>query len=380
MKHADKNEVDILLRGLAKNAGSARDLNSQPAGGHLDADELNAYAEDALPAAARARYTSHLADCSNCRKQVATLAMSAGVMSREAPVATQTKSFWQRLAPAFSPAVLKFAVPAIALSILITLGVVIMRRPNHEFVAQRSNETALPKPATSSADAPISENYGSPQPGAVAKTEPPKTTDQKEETKSQQAAASASPREQQTTATATTDTTAVAQPSYAPEVAADAPAPPPAPKRVSEKTREEEESKAMAEVDEQRINVARQKKDDEKVAKNEGAGAVSGRTAQSLPKLPAKARGARSDDSANRDKEKSAYAGETRSVGGRTFRREGNGWVDTAYNSSASVVNVRRGSEQFRSLIADEPGLKVISEQLSGTVIVVWKGRAYRIQ
>jgi hypothetical protein len=90
----------------------------------------------------------------------------------------------------------------------------------------------------------------------------------------------------------------------------------------------------------------------------------------------------RSDENASRDrdKEKSSSSGETRSVGGRTFRREGNGWVDTAYNSSASVVNVRRGSDQYRALVADEPGLKVISEQLSGPVTVVWKGRAYRIQ
>jgi hypothetical protein len=54
--------------------------------------------------------------------------------------------------------------------------------------------------------------------------------------------------------------------------------------------------------------------------------------------------------------------------------------VDTAYNSSLSVINVARGSEQYRALIADEPGLRRIAEQLSGEVVVVWKGRAYRIR
>jgi hypothetical protein len=71
---------------------------------------------------------------------------------------------------------------------------------------------------------------------------------------------------------------------------------------------------------------------------------------------------------------------ETRSVGGRLFRQEGNAWIDTAYNSSASVTTVKRGSEQYRALVADEPGLKTISEQLRGPVVVVWKGRVYRIQ
>lgn len=72
-------------------------------------------------------------------------------------------------------------------------------------------------------------------------------------------------------------------------------------------------------------------------------------------------------------------AGETRSAGGRQFRRQGGVWVDTAYNSSLSTVNVARGSEQYRALIADEPGIRAVADQLGGTLIVVWKKRAYRI-
>jgi hypothetical protein len=71
---------------------------------------------------------------------------------------------------------------------------------------------------------------------------------------------------------------------------------------------------------------------------------------------------------------------ETRSVAGRRFTREGNAWVDTDYDSSRSTVRVARGSDQFRALVADEPGIRAITDQLSGTVIVVWKNRAYRIQ
>jgi hypothetical protein len=67
-----------------------------------------------------------------------------------------------------------------------------------------------------------------------------------------------------------------------------------------------------------------------------------------------------------------------RSVSGHRFRRQGSAWVDTAYKSSLSTINVARGSEQYRSLMADEPALRAITQQLGGEVIVVWKSRAYR--
>lgn len=40
---------------------------------HLDADELSAFAENALPVKARLRVTEHLSDCGNCRQTLALL-------------------------------------------------------------------------------------------------------------------------------------------------------------------------------------------------------------------------------------------------------------------------------------------------------------------
>jgi hypothetical protein len=71
---------------------------------------------------------------------------------------------------------------------------------------------------------------------------------------------------------------------------------------------------------------------------------------------------------------------ETRNVAGRNFRRQGSSWVDTAYSSSQATINVRRGSEQFRALVADEPAIRDVANSLSGEVILVWKGKAYRIR
>ena len=71
---------------------------------------------------------------------------------------------------------------------------------------------------------------------------------------------------------------------------------------------------------------------------------------------------------------------ETREVAGRRFRKQDNAWVDSAYAGARPVMTVVRGSEQYRVLIADEPGIRTVAETLAGEVIVVWKGRAYRIR
>jgi len=81
-----------------------------------------------------------------------------------------------------------------------------------------------------------------------------------------------------------------------------------------------------------------------------------------------------------RSKKDSDGEHETRTVSGKRFRRQGSAWIDTAYDSSHETINISRGSEQFRALVADEPGIRTIAEEFNGVVIVVWKGRAYRIQ
>jgi len=96
----------------------------------------------------------------------------------------------------------------------------------------------------------------------------------------------------------------------------------------------------------------------------------------------AESRGQRRERNAESDKQGRADKDEpeTKSVAGHRFRREGSAWIDINYKSSQATVNVARGSEQYRALVADEPGIRTIADQLSGEVIIVWKGRAYRIK
>jgi hypothetical protein len=66
----------------------------------------------------------------------------------------------------------------------------------------------------------------------------------------------------------------------------------------------------------------------------------------------------------------------TRKVGGRSFNNRSGAWYDTAYHGQ-STVNVGRGTDEFKKL---DGGLRSIANSLGGVVVVVWKGKAYRIQ
>src|SRR5438128_557021 len=90
MKSSESTEMDRLLRRYARrNAETLPGEDGQAANGgaHMDADELNAYAEGALPEAARVRYFAHLADCDTCRKLVTELTLASGRVSEEKQVA-----------------------------------------------------------------------------------------------------------------------------------------------------------------------------------------------------------------------------------------------------------------------------------------------------
>ena len=66
----------------------------------------------------------------------------------------------------------------------------------------------------------------------------------------------------------------------------------------------------------------------------------------------------------------------TRVVGGRIFNNRDGAWYDSAYHGQATV-NYRRGTAEYKKL---DSGLRNIADTLGGTVVVVWKAKAYRIQ
>src|ERR1041385_8196837 len=147
-------QIDVLMRRLA------RTVEPEITGGHLDADEMNTFAEGALPPAARAKYVSHLASCGECRQQVAQIALAGGAVIRaESAVAERPRrrSFWEGLSALFAPRGLRYAAFAAVLLIVAGIGFIALRRTERprEMVASRTESerhpaSAIQPPASSS--------------------------------------------------------------------------------------------------------------------------------------------------------------------------------------------------------------------------------------
>src|SRR5215204_3236112 len=66
-------EIDTLLRKAQRDAPVY--VGDFAGSRHLDADEISAFAENAMPEKSRALYMAHLADCDRCRKILSNLLM-----------------------------------------------------------------------------------------------------------------------------------------------------------------------------------------------------------------------------------------------------------------------------------------------------------------
>jgi hypothetical protein len=403
MKQANNNEVDLLLRSLARgrNKSESRGGSAAEDGGvtfsdHLDADELNSYAEGVAPAPARARYIEHLADCAACRSIVIGLTQAAGIAARyEVSQQAGGINFWQKLGALLSPTVLRYAVPALVLTAVIGIGLLALRQQRQtELVARNdaanssssSSEPPVPSgpvnpvnPVNPSNGATPSSLPSGKQSGTSAELDRKRSTLEDEKTQldrgtltGTESTVAKAPLAKDSSAAGGGAGLASARP-YALEPKA-AP-PPPAPADVLEAEKSGEFAKeSSAKRDEQLRS-----RDDfrNQPADEHGPNRSRNNNAMPMSQRNAGAVGGRRPSGLDKNK---VEAVETRSVAGRRFTREGNAWVDTDYDPSRSTVRVARGSDQFRALVADEPGIRAIADQLSGTVIVVWKNRAYRIQ
>jgi len=389
MKEEINNEMDLLLRRLGRrHETSVSDGNGDI--DHLDADELSAYAENVLPAAARARYTAHLADCARCRELVVQLSSSAGVVPMAEVVKPTAPSALRKfLASLFSPMVLRYAVPALGLILVAAIGLFVLRpkQSGDDSIAQKTEA-----PTSTSITATNTPDPNSP----AAKTF---SDQQRQEAAGKPAPSSGSTANQPTSAAADVPvaTNQVADTSrdakakkeeQQPVVNEAPPAPKPTPatdevKRPAEAEGRREAPSVQVTAEPPRANaveVQTAKVEDRKAADvakaRSDADANKGATFGAASAGIAARSRAQSKDNEEKDKNDS----ETRTIAGRHFRKQDNAWIDSAYDSSKSVTTYTRDSEAYRSLTADEPAIKTIAEKLDGEVIVVWKGRQYRIR
>jgi len=398
-------EIDVLMRRFA---GHARG-NAAPE--HLDADELNAFAEGSLPPAARARYVSHLADCDNCRKLASQLAMSAGAVANSEPaksIEAEQASWSQRLAVFFAPRNLRYA--AFAMVLIAAAGVVFLvtRGPNETALEARNDQ------ANQTSIIAEKQNASVAQPSVSTETQTVTTRGglapgdvERRRDESKVAATSAPPPKPPAESTSSTlaaeksaEPATAKAPSYAPP-------PPGESQQVASQSRGQQNvggvfggpRKTESQVDNYRLKdqteatAARDRQNTDesnRIALNQPAPSArrvsedkrsgpsrnmdnmvtTGRSANELRVEAPKKQSAEVEKSKEEESE-------TRSVGGRKFQRRGSAWVDQKFKSSMSVRNVSRGSEEFGAL---DSGLRSIAQQLGGEILVVWKGKAYRIR
>ncbi|MDX6530173.1 MAG: hypothetical protein QOH41_2463 [Blastocatellia bacterium] len=416
-------QMDVLLRRYA-----GKSHGNSPTE-HLDADELNAFAEGSLPEAARARYVSHLVDCDNCRQIISQLAINGStVLAAEASTAPERSgySWWKRLGGLFSPMTLRYAAFAI---VLITAGIVVLfvtrQRPAPALIAQ--NEQANPESAVKPYAAAPAQTGNSAQSngnenrqGATINPTPasPPAPGSDQTLRLDQSRAGDSSSSPPTVAKAGESrsepfppASKKAEPGVYQGAPTYAPPPPLETERATVSPREQQNTTGVASASGPRKS---EPSTDRFKMPDRGRAGESGkdnRTGDDLPRLAAnqapasrratdeKAKGPRRDLENNAALNRNANeardavnsqgvvtmnrvtseekAPETRSAGGRKFRRQGNAWVDAKFKSSMSMKSVARGSSDFSSL---DSGLRSIAQQLGGEVIVVWKGKAYLIK
>jgi hypothetical protein len=434
MREGFDKEIDSLLRRTARSPAGARGNGAGTSGpdSHLDADELAAFAEGALPEAARMNAVSHLADCGECRAHAVNLTRAAGVEAEleksEAAAASSSPSTAREpgrargwLATLFAPRTLRYVAPALVVCLVAVVSFIAIRS-RRDGVAQLESSSARPRPsivASQNDSQPPSEGVMNANSSANANTAATATGMEEAAHNDKGAADTSVPKPESKDAkqdapdgsgarepareTAPGADTEVASPSPAKE-ADDAPAAaaptevaksapvdsppasksgehmkagPPPPAQTNDEVASNEASQQQQKRAAQPRNLEPQSPDGGSRGR---AGSAANNAVNSGALAAPSSRRERSTEDERRDADRSNAAEESRSVAGHRFRREGGAWVDVNYKPSMASTGVRRGTDRYRALVADIPEIGRIADQLGSEVTVVVRGRAYRIQ
>lgn len=360
-------EIDAILRKARGDDAAAL------SGAHLDADEIAAFAENSLPQPARQRYTAHFADCARCRK----ILSNAFVFNTEADAeaassvvsveSVETSVPWYRKLFAFPQAA--YAMGAMVLLFSGFFGYLILQNLTGRNAEVSYSANTATNPAAPAAERPAAmSNSNSASMNATTTTAnvaPGNVSTQSANTSSSSA---------NTTRLSTTNTTTAATPpqdTIAQENAPVTEVQPMATPAPKPQVKDEADDDSMAKISPAtptNANAARQRSERDKEDQDYSVdGSSSGATPDQKKKT------ARVPSPSRKNEE---GAGATRSVGGKIFNNVGGIWFDTAVGKQKQKT-VRRGTSEYQKLDA---GLRSIADQLGGTVVILWGGRAYRIQ
>lgn len=389
-------EIDLLLRQTAQGETASAMKNPESRipnleSFHLDADEISAFAENALPEKTKQMYLLHLADCDNCRKSLSNL-IALNAEQPEETVRVAESRFVQTPVPWYRKL---FAVPnlvyAMGALVLVFTGIgvwtVLQNNSQNAEVSHTYEKQTGGRGMSSDGDAATSESYSANSNAASNAT----------------AANTAAMNSNSMLSSSNSTTNAAAMPaapySAANSNAAISPAErdkdlqdgsKPLAKEPSElaKTQTSDAPAAAAPpLSQLPLNgrqyspleeeAAKQSQAQSSIAQNQADIAPDSRNVKRAPAPSARLEiRSKKDDAEDDAAEKKRTTATTTTAGGKTFRREENVWYDSAYRGQPTV-NVTRGTQEYKKL---DSGLRGIAENLGGTIVVVWKQRAYRIQ
>jgi len=366
-------EIDALLRRAQRASPVLSDS-------HLDADEIAAFAENALPDRTRQMYVAHLADCDFCRKILSgfiaaepekiAVAAAAFAPAKAAPAATSVP-WYVRIFRAPS-----LAYVAGGLVVLFTgmIGLLVYQNQlatRNAQVSQISETRSAAEPPA----APLSDVSANANASANTITN----------------TASSSPIESVTkSGVAVGSTNTTSQPTEEkPQIVADGldanePQPrPPAATAPALVAKDAPREQPRADSDEKQRLV---KNEDKKLAENESGNKLDTQSNNTRDMAPGalaarRAEGPRQAQSQiNQSQVTELPRAKTlsglRKAGGKKFELRDGIWYDTAYTGQ-SKKDYKRGTEKYIRLDA---GLRAIADEIGGTVVVVWNGQAYKIK
>lgn len=381
-------EIDAILRKTRAPVGAAV---SAVTSGHLDADAVAAFAENALPMKAQQLYTEHFADCDRCRKLLLqailtnTEAVATTASAVSAPAVEAVMPWYGKL---FRTPNLALAIGALVLAFSCVLGYLALQNRNS---SNNADVALVTEPAQSkrgpyysgesSGGSPNSNMAAANTVTNIANIPAPNT--------------SAMPSAISNTASNTTanamgradSTTGAGQPEkergFALDgVTAEAPkpataAPPKSPKPVDQPLAERDERKAGD--DKTKDDKTKEDSKDLMLSKQESRMAREAVPPSAKKTGTNRASGPRQNQNTQNEMSNQNAAGMLsagKTVGGKTFENRNGAWYDKAYHGQATT-NVRRGTDAYKKL---DRGLRSIADTIGGTVVVVWKNKAYRIQ
>jgi hypothetical protein len=393
MQHELDNTMETLLRRAATARGDEPQVSSGAAFEHLEPEDFAAFAENVLPPVARARFASHLADCGDCRQVLTNFALiqeaeeraigaseTAILLEKTATAKADNRNGWLR--NLFALPNLGYAAAALAIVFIGVFSFVAFRSTQQKEAAQvvfvapeqieeeererrkRSAPQTVAPPSTPeptpeatpeiTPEMMLAENTNQAAENESPKTLPPsyrdRVAEQSNARRDAEVAREAARESNQSNKPVASNTTTVASASPTPAAAASSNKP--------AQTGANNQDRAKTEI-------ARASGDESNEATKQQA------DASALEQTDVQRQSSRAAPAVAAPKPLP-----TQTVGGKTFRKNLAAWIDVSY-SGQSATEVRRGSDDYKKLDA---GLRSIAEQLGGEVLVIWRGKAYRIR